>query len=312
MGSNTIHLLVATPSDTGLTARRHAVVMAGLGAEVEREGRLGAELIARVAGILSEMVRTAEADGAEDVRMVATEFARNASDADELVGAAGRACGRTLRVLSGESEARLSYLGATAYRVSARTAALVADIGGGSTEVVAGEGTRPDQATSLRLGSSQLLGAVGAADPPSPRQLADAQALAAMALEAAPRPDRRRVVLATGGTAANLPVLLGRRPAAPESGTGGLFDESGEGWAEVSGLELERASLLTRELPSAELAQRTGLSQRRARLMAGGVVIVAALRERYGAETVIVTERGLRDGVILALAAARRGRADRS
>ncbi len=307
MGSNTIHLLVASPSDSGLTDRRHAVVMAGLGAEVERQGRLGRELIEQVVGTLSNMLQLASSDGAEEVRMVATEFARRAPDAGELVRAVREGCGTNLRVLTGEAEARLSYLGATAFRVSPRTPALVADIGGGSTEVVVGEGTRPHLATSVRLGSAQLLRAVSADDPPSPRQLADAEALASMSLEAAPAPDGPRALLATGGTAANLPVLLGRRPAGAESGPLRLLGESGEGWTEVSRLELTRAALLTRELSSAELAARSGLGERRARLMAGGVVIVRALMERYGAGLATVTERGLRDGVILALAASRRG-----
>ena len=241
--------------------------------------------------------------------MVATEFARLAPDAGELVRAVRAGCGANLQVLTGEAEARLSYLGATAYRVSPKTCALVADIGGGSTEVVVGEGTRPRRATSLRLGSAQLLRAVSADDPPSPRQLADAEALASMVLEAAPDAERPSALLATGGTAANLPVLLGRRPPAADSGPLRLFDEKGEGWTEVSRLELTRASLLTRELSSADLAARSGLSERRARLMAGGVVIVRALLDRYGAEAAIVTERGLRDGVILALAASRRGSA---
>ncbi len=306
MGSNTIHLLVASPSDTGLTDRRHAVVMAGLGAEVERQGRLGPELIERVADTVSTMLQLAREDGAEEVRMVATEFARLAPDAGDLVRAVRETSGASLRVLTGEAEARLSYLGATAYRVSPKSPALVADIGGGSTEVVVGEGTRPRLATSVRLGSAQLLRAVSADDPPSLRQLADAEALASMALESAPQPDRPRALLATGGTAANLPVLLGRRPAAADSGPLRLFDEKGEGWTEVSRLELTRASLLTRELSSVELAARSGLSERRARLMSGGVVIVRALMERYGAAAATVTERGLRDGVILALAASQR------
>jgi exopolyphosphatase/guanosine-5'-triphosphate,3'-diphosphate pyrophosphatase len=309
VGSNTIHLLVASPSEAGLTDRRHAVVMAGLGAEVERQGRLGEELVERVVGTLSNMLQLARADGAEEVRMVATEFARLAPDAGELVRAVRDGCGANLQVLTGEAEARLSYLGATAYRVSPRAPALVADVGGGSTEVVVGEGTRPRLAASLRLGSAQLLRAVSADDPPSPRQLADAEALASMALESAPEAQRPSALLATGGTAANLPVLLGRRPAAAESGPLRLFDEKGEGWTEVSRLELTRASLLTRELSSAELAARSGLSERRSRLMAGGVVIVRALLERYGAEAATVTERGLRDGVILALAASRKGSA---
>ncbi len=297
---------MATLDDHALLERRHSVTMTGLGAEVAGRGELGAEVIGRTAATVAEMVRLAIEDGAEEVGLVATEFARNAPDAAQLVAGVHRASGQNLRVLTGEAEARLSYLGATAFRVPRGSRAIVADIGGGSTEVVAGHGTRPQQGTSLKLGSAQLLRAVEADDPLTPRQLAHAEARASMIMEAAPRTGGGETLIVTGGTAANLPVLLGTTPAVAESAGLGLAQEVGEPWTNVRLSEVERARKLTLAEPSSELAGRTGLSPKRARLMAGGVLILLALLERYRSDSVTVTERGLRDGVILAMAASRR------
>jgi exopolyphosphatase/pppGpp-phosphohydrolase len=100
-------------------------------------------------------------------------------------------------------------------------------------------------------------------------------------------------------------VVLGLRPAVGEAAALGLRPEAGEPWTVLTRADVERARELAMTLPSAELAQQTGLSPKRARLMAGGILILVGLLDRYRAEELTVTERGLRDGVILALAAAR-------
>lgn len=299
-----MHLLVATLTDTALADRRHAVLMTGLGAEVAQRGGLGPELIARTAATVGEMVELARQDGARAVGLVATEFARGAADAEQFARAVQERTGETLRVLTGEQEARFSYLGATAFRVRPGLPAVVADIGGGSTEVILGTGTRPRQGTSLKLGSDQLLRLVNADDPPSERQAAHAEARASMIMEAAPAGEGS--LIATGGSAANLPVLLGLARPVPEATQPGLIEERGVAWTEVDRLQVDSARQLVLSIPSSDLASRTGLGLRRARLMAGGVLILVALLDHYGADRLSVTERGLRDGVILAMAANRR------
>jgi exopolyphosphatase/guanosine-5'-triphosphate,3'-diphosphate pyrophosphatase len=215
-----------------------------------------------------------------------------------------RLSGENLRVLTGEAEARLSYLGATAFKIHSGLPATVADIGGGSTELVQGRGTKPHNGTSLKLGSDQLLRLVEASDPLTEREQTDAAARVSMVLEAVPRGDNPGTVIATGGTASNLPVLLGTARPAEESADLGLRAEVGDPWTELTRADVERAVAATATTSSDEIAARTGLSPRRARLMAGGVLILVGLLDRYHAEEFTVTERGLRDGVLLALAAA--------
>ena len=309
VGSNTVHLLVATLEPGGLTDRLHAVEMVNLGREVAARGHLGEELVSRTAELVAAMVEFAREEQVEAIGIVATEAIRIAPDSASLVGAVHRLSGENLRILPGEAEARLSYLGATAFRVQSDLPATVTDIGGGSTEVVQGRGTKPRNGTSLKLGSDQLLRLMAAGDPMTEREQTEAAARVSMMLEGVQREDDPGRLIATGGTASNLPVLLGRGRPATESSALGLRSEVGDPWTELTRADLERAVAVTSASSSAELAGRTGLSPKRARLMAGGVLILRGLLDRYRADEFTVTERGLRDGVLLALAAARAKRA---
>ncbi len=305
VGSNTIHLLVATLEPVGLTNRLHAVEMVSLGHEVARRGQLGPVLIATVTETVRAMLEMARDSGAQAIGMVATEAVRNSSDSPQLASSILDATGQVLRVLTGEAEARLSYLGATAFKVQAGEPATVADVGGGSTEVVRGTGTRPQQGVSLKLGSDQLLTTVHASDPPTDQQQAHAAARVSMMLEGTPRPEASTQLLATGGTASNVPVLLGLRSPSPDGGADSLHPELGEPWQFLTRAQLDQARELALSRSSQQLATETGLSPRRARLMAGGLIILTGLLDRYQETGITVTERGLRDGVVLAVAASR-------
>ncbi|HVC39514.1 MAG TPA: hypothetical protein VNH20_06030 [Candidatus Dormibacteraeota bacterium] len=278
--------------------------MLGLGRAVEAKGELGAELLERTVAVVTQLIGQAHQDGAQRIGLVGTEALRNARDGSVLADLIRAGTGQQLRILAGEMEARLSYLGATSFWVPRGNPATVVDVGGGSTEVVHGLGSRPANGTSLKLGSDRILTATRAADPPTPRQRVDAEMRISMVLEAAPEAARRGMVIATGGTASNLPVLLGLWRALPDSKNGLREEGKRPPWLTLSRDNIERAVRLAATHPSSEVATHTGLSPARARLMAGGVLILRGLLERYRAAELTVTERGLRDGVLLRLAAA--------
>jgi exopolyphosphatase/guanosine-5'-triphosphate,3'-diphosphate pyrophosphatase len=295
--------LVATLGPQGTSQRRHAVHLLGLGRQVGANGQLGGDLLERTALLIAHLVNQAREDGAGRIGLVGTEAIRNASDGAQLCQRIRERTRLQLRILSGEAEARLSYLGGTAFRVPKGQPATVVDVGGGSTEVVHGLGSRPVNGNSLKLGSDRILMAVEADDPPTPRQRVDAEMRISMQLEAAPAAAQSGVIIATGGTAANLPVLLGLWRPFPDSKDVLREEDSREPWLSLSRDDVDRALHLTAAHSSAEVAMRTGLSPSRARLMAGGVLILRGLLERYGAEELVVTERGIRDGILLRLAA---------
>jgi exopolyphosphatase/pppGpp-phosphohydrolase len=123
-----------------------------------------------------------------------------------------------------------------------------------------------------------------------------------MVLEAAPDRIGPGELIATGGTASNLPVLLRMRRPFPDAEDGLRSEADQEPWTMLSRDQVESAVSLTSDCSSAEVAQRTGLSPARARLMAGGVLVLLGLLDRYQADRLVATERGLRDGVLLQLA----------
>ena len=267
-------------------------------------GELGEELLQRTAALVGQLVDRARADGAERIGLVGTEALRNAADGAALGDRIRQQCRLQLRILTGEAEARLSYLGGTTFWVPPGEPATVVDVGGGSTEVVHGLGSRPVNGTSLRMGSDRILMAIKAADPPTARQRADAALRISMVLEPAPEAAHQGLLIATGGTAANLPVLLGVWRPFPDSKDDLRDEGEREPWFTLNRDNLDQAARVTANHSSAEVARRTGLSAARARLMAGGVLILLGLLERYQARALVVTERGVRDGVLLRLAAA--------
>ena len=294
---------MATIGPDGTSQRHHAVHLLGLGRRVASSGQLGADLLETTALLIAHLVAQARQDGAERIGLVGTEALRNASDGPQLVVRVREQTRLQLRILSGELEARLSYLGGTSFRVTQDQPATVVDVGGGSTEVVHGIGTRPVNGSSLKLGSDQILGAVNAGDPPTARQRVDCEMRISMLLEGAPEAAQSGLIIATGGTAANLPVLLGMWRPFPDSKDVLREEDSREPWLNLSRDDIDRALHLTAAHSSAEVAMRTGLSPSRARLMAGGCLILRGLLDRYGGEGLVVTERGIRDGVLLRLAA---------
>lgn len=264
---------------------------------------LGPELLHQTVELVSTLVEQARQDGAERIGVVGTEAVRSAADGPVLRDQIRERTQEQLRILTGEVEARLSYLGGTSFHIAAGTPATVVDVGGGSTEVVHGIGSRPEDGASLKLGSDRILQVIHADDPPTERQRVDAETRISMVLEEAPAPGQPGVLIATGGTASNLPVLLGMwRPFQDSVET--LHGEGPQdAWTTLGREAVERAVRLATLHTSAEVAMQTGLSQARSRLMAGGVLVLQGLLQHYHAEELVVTERGLRDGVLLRLAA---------
>src|SRR5689334_16610746 len=126
-----------------------------LGAQVFRTGRLSAESITACAVALERFAGLAQRAGADTVRAVATSAVREASNRKQLLDAVRTRSGLEVEVISGAEEARLVCLGVQQGAPDSERALLI-DIGGGSTEIIAARGEEPEQAVSLQLGSVRL------------------------------------------------------------------------------------------------------------------------------------------------------------
>src|SRR4051812_14506331 len=151
-----------------------------LGQGVDAARHLHPDAIARTTDVLREYSGVIQDLGATRVRATATSAARDAANRDEFFDAAERALGWRPELLSGDEEAALSFLGATAELrdgqrsdPSVRSPFLVVDIGGGSTEFVAGT-EKPEGAVSIDIGCVRLTEQWLHSDPPAPEELSQA------------------------------------------------------------------------------------------------------------------------------------------
>ncbi len=284
LGATSVHLLVAAIEDHRLTPLIDESVFLGLGRTVADRGYLGRDGRAELASTLVAYTATARGLGAEAVTLIGTEPIRRAADAAVVVAEVAAATAAPLHVLSHEEEAYLTIVGVTEGRpVEQET--LVVDVGGGSSEFCVVDPAKRPRATGLRLGASGLTNRHVTHDPPTAAELAAMRTDALQAVGGAPDADPDEIV-AVGGTASNLIKLV------PEA--------SIDRWLTRERIEAATAILLAE--PAATVAERFLINPRRAGILAGGAAIMTAILERYGAERIRVSDSGIREGTILAVA----------
>jgi exopolyphosphatase/guanosine-5'-triphosphate,3'-diphosphate pyrophosphatase len=280
IGSNTVHILVADVVRGRLEDVAHYVEMPELGIQVARTGVIGSRARTALRAV-RKVIDQARTHGYEHLIACATQAVRQASDGAAFVRQASEVIGEPVRIISSRREARLSFLGAASRHAVRREWALV-DLGGASTEVVIARGRDMLRSAALSIGSG-VLSDTYLSDPPRPEERARLRKAALRELTEAPDGEVERLV-ATGGTAANLPWVLSRRnpPAV-----------------------LTTADLLACEArldgrPAREVADRLGLAASRVKAMRGGVEALLLLLDWYGLALLHVSHEGLRHGMLLA------------
>jgi exopolyphosphatase/guanosine-5'-triphosphate,3'-diphosphate pyrophosphatase len=210
IGTNSTRLLVAEAEGDALTEVERRTTVTRLGEGVEATGRLSDAAIARVSEALAGYRAALDELGAERVVAVATSAMRDAANGPQFRDEIERRFGLDARTISGDEEARLTFLGATAGR-DAGAATLVIDIGGGSTEFVVGHpGGDPEFHISTRMGSVRHTERHLHGDPPTDAELAALAQDARAIVEADVLADLRTGVdagIAVAGTATSLAAI---------------------------------------------------------------------------------------------------------
>jgi exopolyphosphatase/guanosine-5'-triphosphate,3'-diphosphate pyrophosphatase len=284
IGSNTVKMTVAQRGDDGSLAElHHDAETVRLGAGIANRGELDPARAERAIATLKRFADTARAFGAEGLIGVATEAIRHASDGARFLDQAQRETGWKLNVISGADEATLTFEGLRKI-VSGDANALIADIGGGSTEFIWTKHGSLSEARSLPIGSGRLTDKWLKGDPPTTAEYTAClesinESLAAesgLLLQSAEKTDR---LVISGGTGTYLGALIGR--------------------SEHIDLEaLQSAvSVLTR-IPSGELAHQLAIPLERARVLPAGAAVVAVLQKRIAPTTIAITESGLRRALL--------------
>ncbi len=280
IGSNTIHVLVADVARNKLEDVAHYVEMPELGARVARTGSIGTKSRIAIRALRSVITR-ARKHGFDRLIAGATAAVREASDGEAFAEKAGEAIGVPVHIISGGREAELSFLG-VASRHAARREWVMVDLGGASTEVVIGRGHDMVRSATLPIGSG-VLTSTYLSDPPRPEERARLRKAALRELAHAPDGDVERLV-ATGGTASNLPFILSRRSPPSVLTTADLL-------ACERRLDARRA---------AEVARHVGLPPNRVKALRAGVEALLLFLDWYGLAVLQISHEGLRHGMLLA------------
>jgi exopolyphosphatase/pppGpp-phosphohydrolase len=280
VGSNTVHSLVVDVVRGKLEEVAHYVEEVELGPHVSRTGAVGTRSRVVIRALRS-VVEHARTHRFEVLIAGATQAVRKASDRDAFVAEAGQAIGVPVRIIPAQREAELSFLGVASRQAARREWAMV-DLGGGSTEVVIGRSREMIRWATLSIGSG-ILASTYLSDPPKPDERARLRKAALRELVQAPDGDVERLV-ATGGTASNLPLVLTHRNPPPVLTTADLLTCEGR---------LDRAR-------AAEVAQALKLPPSRIKAMRAGVEALLLLLDWYGLAVLQISHQGLRQGMLLA------------
>jgi exopolyphosphatase/guanosine-5'-triphosphate,3'-diphosphate pyrophosphatase len=280
VGSNTVHALVADAERGKLVDVAHYVEMPELGPYVAKTGAIGSRGKTAIRALRTVVAR-ARTHGFEHLVAGATEAVRVASDREQFVREAGGAIGVPVHILPANKEAELSFLG-VASRHAGRREWVAIDLGGASTEVVVARKREMLRWATLPIGSG-VLASMYFSDPPKPEERARLRKAALRELAAAPDGDVERLV-ATGGTATNLPLVLTRRNPPTVLTTADL---------------LTCADRLDRHKAS-HLAATLGLPPNRIKAMRAGLEELLLLLDWYGLAVLHVSVEGLRHGMLIA------------
>lgn len=284
LGSNSVHLLVAAIEGHQLRPLADESVFLGLGAAVAERGFLGRSRRAELTSALVRYADLARGHGASAITFIGTEPLRRAADGHAIVHEAGTAAGAPMHVVSHEEEAYLTIIGVTeGLPVTHQT--LVVDIGGGSSEFCVVDALHRPRAVGLRLGSARLTDRFVANDPPLATEIEAMRSAALELVRDAPAaaPDE---IVAVGGTASNLLKVV------PSARLDGILTREH--------LREALATLATEAAAQASARHRINLI--RARILPAGAVILDAILNRYGIDRLRVSEGGIREGTILAVA----------
>ena len=294
VGSNTVHLLVvdAYPGARPLPAFSHKTELK-LAAQLENGNSLSGPGETRLRGVVEEALSIAEDKGVEDIIAFATSAVREAVNGEQVLARIRERTGAQINVMTGQEEARLTFLAARRWFGWSAGRLLMLDIGGGSLEIASGHDEEPDYAVSLPLGAGRLTRDWLPGDPPSADDLrklrrhvrAEIATIAGVLLRDGP-PNH---AVATSKTFRQLARTTGAAP-------------SGEGQYVRRVLKHADVTALAERLPQLTVAERAdlpGVSAGRAHQLAAGAIVADAAMDLLSLPVLELCPWALREGFIL-------------
>lgn len=294
IGSNTVHLLIVDAHKGGapVPAISHKTELR-LAQRMTAEGDLRDGAVSELLGFLGDSLRVAEDMGVTEVTAFATSAIRSAGNGPAVLEQVSARTGVQVRLLTGQEEARLTFLAARRWFGWSAGRLLVLDIGGGSLELALGDDEEPESAFSLDLGAGRLTRAFLAADPPDAEQVRAlrryARAEIAHIAGALRRHGERSQAVATSKTFRQLARIAGAAPSSE-----GPFVRR----------QLAREDLRTwvprlAQMAAPEVAALPGVSEGRAGQLLAGALVAEAAMDLLEVPVLDLCPWALREGVIL-------------
>ncbi|GAA3845952.1 Ppx/GppA phosphatase family protein [Sphaerisporangium flaviroseum] len=294
IGSNTVHLLVvdAHRGAQPLPAYSHKVELR-LAEHLHDGDKLSPEGERELRRFTEESLRIAEDKGVEDVMAFATSAVREAVNGEEVLARLRSATDVDVQVLSGQEEARLTFLAVRRWFGWSSGRLLVLDIGGGSLEIASGIEEAPDVAISLPLGAGRMTRQWFTADPPPAKEVRNmrrqVRAEIGRVVGDVVKYGRADHMVATSKTFRQLARIAGAAPSSEGSYVKRVLShEDVSQWA---------GRLAT--MSNAERAELPGVSAGRAPQLLAGAVLADATMDLFGIRELEICPWALREGVIL-------------
>jgi len=296
VGTNSTRLLVADVEGGAVVAEQaREMVITRLGKGVDRSGRFDPAALARTLEVLAGYAETCRRLGVERRRLVATSATRDAADRQAFLDGVRDLLGVEAEVLTGQAEAAAAYRGATS-GLAGDQPTLVVDIGGGSTELIVGDGAAAKAMVSLDIGCVRLFERHLHRDPPAPDEVAALRADVAGHLprvaEALDPAAAEQVVGVAGTVTTVTAIALGLDAYDPRRIHHQALDP-----AEIATVAGKLAAMTV-----AERAAMPVMARGREDVIVAGALLLDELVQRFQLRRVIASETDILDGVLLGLA----------
>jgi len=295
IGTNTLLLLIADVKDGKIIPLHNSQIIARLGKNVEASGLIQKEAFDKVLNALIEFKKISEKFGVEKIFAIGTSALRDAKNRDDFLNFIKEKTGIEIKVISGEEEAKLTYLGAVSgldekflnQKIS------VIDIGGGSTEVILGSGFEIKKFISLNIGTVRITEKFLKHSPPLDEEINNAKFYIQNEFEKVKNFEFEGSTLV--GVAATVTTIA--------SYSLKLETYNGErvnGY--VMGIEtIEEIYKTFRNLSVAEIRKIPQISKGREDVIFAGVLILLEFMRKFNFNSIIASDRGVRYGVIFNL-----------
>lgn len=293
VGTNSTRLLVAEERADGFRPLDRRMTITRLGEGVDSRRSLSPEALARTFDTITQYAAMCGEYGVERLRVTGTSAVRDASNRDDFFRGVQRLTGSAPELLSGDAEARATFLGVRS-DLAEHGPLLVVDIGGGSTELISGV-EEPEHLVSLDFGCVRMLEKHLHSDPPSPSQLESLRAEVRESL------GRARVVLevppgarlvGVAGTVTQLATLKAGLP---------VYDPDVVHHTVLSHGDVRQIARRLASLPLKQRARVKGLERGRVDVIVAGAEILMCVLECFDAAEVLVSEKDILDGLVLEL-----------